>query len=254
MNTLSEEAREVVSALKKLPKAEQAAAVEEALGPHSVCTALLSATGRGTPPTPRTPPPRVYVESSPRAPLLRPLQQPLFDTLIVEKDGLFRGGAKRDCAFVENKKFADDSQKTAAHTNMTQSGMLGYPLQFAFGTIGLRIERFTDRRDVQHLMRTIAASWFFGCNTPWLRLTPSAWKPVLLAENAEKDFAEVLVAANGDGFFWPAWAHTFAVDGARRTIESTESFRFEMELTEPRPLAGPVHFKILMEETLYAQL
>ena len=66
------------------------------------------------------------VGTPPQTPVLRPLRQPLYDSELITN-----GQTQKVSLFVDNKRFAlTGVAKTEADTNMTQSGQLGFPLNF----------------------------------------------------------------------------------------------------------------------------
>lgn len=80
------------------------------------------------------------VGTPPQTPVLRPLRQPLYDS-----ERLADGQTLAAELFVDNKKFADGTTKRECDTNMTQSGQLGYPLEFDLVGFLFECERGTTR-------------------------------------------------------------------------------------------------------------
>lgn len=220
----------------------------------------IDAAGGDLPPGVESPVPRrsglnYVVGTPPMAPVLRALKQPLFDTLIIPEDGIL---AEAEVSlFTDGKKWPDGRRKFRRHCNMTQDGMLGYPLEYDFSSLELRFEKWANPGDVHAVLRGLHLAFYFGQNVPFLRLAASGFTPLIAlpheVESMEEEVRRQIVAFAKDGV-WPAWTHPMTTtDGKPRRISSVESFRCGVECTVPE-LYGPVTLKVQMQDTLYAQL
>jgi len=90
--------------------------------------------------------------------LMRGLRQPLFDTVIF----LPSKHEKKDYAFVDNKKFLDDTPKTNRDTNMTVSGTLGWPLEYDIESMEIHFEEFETPEDLRKVLSGVHATWYYG--------------------------------------------------------------------------------------------
>lgn len=97
------------------------------------------------------------VGTPPQTPVLRPLRQPLYDT-----EKLTNGQTTKAQLFADNKKFADGTTKLECDTNMTQSGSLGYPLEFDLVGFLTELERGATRAQHNDIYTKIVFKWFFG--------------------------------------------------------------------------------------------
>ena len=269
MLTLEGEAKDVAERLSKLDRPTQMAVVESIMGDHSVCKSFLAATGRLEAPKEEADPfldlslspsgeprdynpPRVeYVLGPPPTPVLRPLKQALVDTERYPKDG----SITRVILFADNKKFADGTEKTSAHTNMTQSGQLGFPLLYDLHWLELHMDG--DPEDCKRLLPHTSLTFFFGCNTPWLRIPAGAWRPIITAPGERLKWRSVKKIADAfkarGCFFGHYWFRIGSFPKARR-IDSTESFRVDLEFSGGIQTSRDVEFKVCLQDTLYAQL
>jgi hypothetical protein len=255
-------AKEIAEELAKLPSDVRDSVIEHVLGDrHEAKDAVM--------------------KRAPWMPVLAAIQQPLFDSIIIREDGTFFG-EDYDEAFVDHKNWRDGSKKTAADSNLCQSGQLGYPVEFTLRSLGLRIVEYAHHDDVRAVLRELAVTWFFGANTPWLRLVADAWKPVmalnleaasLLNEDtkrtAYKDAILKQLSLFARDGIWTAYQHNIAPvkpgscgsahpshitpDGGRH-ISGVESFRARFEFGHRPKLHGRMKLVLLMEDTLYAQL
>ena len=209
-----------------------------------------------------------YVVGSPQStPVLRMLKQPLFDTLIVPESGI--STEAEISLFVDRKHFPDGTQKFRRHCNLTNDGSMGYPVEYDLTSLELRFEKWAHADDVRRVLRGMHLSWYFGQNTPWLRLAGSGFKPLIVlpheVESMEEDVRRQIAAFAETGV-WPAWTHDMTANlpqpadgpvlskpGARR-ISSTESFRCGVEINTGGELHAPVTMKVLMQDTLYGQI
>jgi hypothetical protein len=220
--------------------------------------------------------PMEYVVGRPPAtPVLRALKQPLFDTIIVPVEGIMSDAEIQ--LFADTKHFPDGSRKLRRHCNLSIDGQLGYPLEYDLTALELRFEKWSHPDDVQRVLRGLHLSWYFGQNTPWLRLSGSGFKPLFVlpheVEDARAALQEQIERFAASGGVWPAWTHDMRgahpyqhAEGAEgepepvksspcaRRISSTESFRCGVEVNTGGELHGPVTMKVLMQDTLYAQV
>jgi hypothetical protein len=248
-------AKEVAEELGKLDRATQLSVIESVLGDHSVCRTMLRATGRAEEP----PPEIVLMGDAPSGKVLKKVQQPLVDTIILDP-----GWPEMSLsAFVDNLKFPDGTPKTAADTNMSYSAQLGYPLEYDLRWIELHFAEYESPEIARLLLSRMNVAFFFGCNTPWLRLSASAWKPLVACPKhsppvkyaSDEKFAKAVADEIGKrGGFWPSyWAPIGNPDGFRRIV-STESFRIEAQFTERIPLRKRTRIQFAMQDTLYTIL
>jgi hypothetical protein len=264
MKDLAGHPLEVAQELAKLDRQTQFKVLETVLGDHSVCKSFMGATGRlpapveSTEPDPKTGPERAgirYVVGAARAAVLKAIPQPLIDTEI------FPAGRTvvKAQLFVDSKKFADGTPKGRADTNMTQSGQLGYPLEFDLRWLELHLTS-DDPAMPALLLPHLSLTFFFGCNTPWLRVPVSAMRPMLgLPDSNLKpaDYEKLgrSIRRQLEERKW-CWGHYWTPCGdiIVRRIESTESFRAEIDCEKPIALTSPVRVQVAMQDTLYASL
>ncbi len=195
------------------------------------------------------------VGTPPQTPVLRPLRQPLYDT-----EKLANGATGTVSLFQDNKKFAlDGAQKQAVDTNMTQSGQLGYPLEFDLVGFLVELERGTTRTQHNDIYNKVVYKWFFGQNVPWLR-TKLTKVPEGIASSGSVAIGtaaatEVSIISNGWGVVTNFYNFTTPDRKARR-ISSTESFRNDLEISYALSLGSGAILKITswMLGILYAQL
>jgi hypothetical protein len=166
------------------------------------------------------------VGTPPQTPVLRPLRQPLYDS-----EFLANGQTGTVSFFQDNKKFATGAQKQASDTNMTQSGQLGYPLEFDLVGFLFECARGTTRTQENSIYQNCVWNWFFGQNVPWLRckLTKipegiGSTGSVALGTAAN---TEASIISNGWGVVTNFYNFTTPDRKARR-ISSTESFRMDL--------------------------
>lgn len=190
----------------------------------------------------------------PASPVLRCLKQPLYDKLIVPEDGRM----SQVVLFDDHKFFPDHSLKTGKDTNMTQSGMLGYPLEYDLSWIDLKFEKFAHPDDVRRVLRGLTFKWLRGQNTPWLRVTLSGFEPLLMTEGVLSDTLKEHVskelAVFKDAGIWTRYrVSVLTPDGKPQRITSVESFRVEIVSPDGGigELHGPVHLKVLLGDQLY---
>jgi hypothetical protein len=195
------------------------------------------------------------VGTPPQTPVLRPLRQPLYDT-----EKLANGQTLKAQLFVDNKKFADGTPKSECDTNMTQSGQLGYPLEFDLVGFLTELERGTTRTQSNDIYNKVVFKWFFGQNVPWLRIKLTkmpegigATGSVAIDGNAAATEASII--SNGWGVVTNFYNFTTPDRKARR-ISSTESFHNDMEICAALVLGSQQVVKIttFMLGILYAQL
>jgi hypothetical protein len=194
------------------------------------------------------------VGTPPQTPVLRPLRQPLYDS-----EFLTDGATGTVSFFQDNKKFATGAQKLAVDTNMTQSGQLGYPLEFDLVGFLFEMERGTSRDQSNSVYNSCVWKWFFGQNVPWLR-TKLTKIPEGIAASGSVAIGtgaatEVSIISNGWGVVTNFYNFTTPDRKARR-ISSTESFRMDLEISYALSLGSGVSLKSTawMLGILYAQL
>ncbi|MGH8896758.1 MAG: hypothetical protein ACRDZ4_06975 [Egibacteraceae bacterium] len=218
-----------------------------------------------------------YIEGSPppQTPCLRPLKQPIFDTLIVPVEGIASEAEIR--LFTDPKRFPDGTRKMRRHCNLSQDGSLGYPLEYDMAALELRFEKWSHSDDVLRVLRGLRLSWYFGQNVPWLDVTASGFSPLVVLPHEVEDAREEIIrqiATFAERGVWPAWTHDITAHaepdlpaevspevrerqrkpGQPRRISSTESFSCGIEINTGGELHGPVTMKVMMQGTLYAQL
>jgi len=193
------------------------------------------------------------VGTPPQTPVLRPLRQPLYDTEKLED-----GATLAVELFVDNKKFSDGTPKRECDTNMTQSGQLGYPLEFDLVGFLVELQRGVTRTQSNDIYNKLVYKWFFGQNVPWLRIKltkmPEGIGPTGSVGNAVAG-TEATIITNGWGVVTNFFNFTTPDRKARR-ISSTESFKNRMEICEALSLGSQQVVKITtwMLGILYAQL
>jgi hypothetical protein len=208
--------------------------------------------------------PHYVVGTPPQTPVLRPLRQALYDRIIL------RNAMTRTSAFTDSRFFDDHTVKTQADTNMTQSGQLGYPLEYDLMDVAVhpsgRGEEYKRKWD-HFISESVVATWIFGCNTPWARYAISIMEERFpsLRNNDMRDFMETpgfpeILAAIAREVPLPRYINMTAPgrltgQGATgRRIQSTESFRMDFDMSA-RPWPGPnFDFFAVMHGILYAQL
>lgn len=195
------------------------------------------------------------VGTPPQTPVLRPLRQPLYDT-----EKLTDGQTLPVTLFTDNKKFADGTTKLECDTNMTQSGQLGYPLEFDLVGFLAELQRGATRSQFNDIYNKIVWKWFFGQNVPWLRIKLTkipegigSTGSVSIDGNAAP--AEASIISNGWGVVTNFYNFTTPDRKARR-ISSTESFKAELTICSALSLGSQQVVKITgwMLGILYAQL
>jgi hypothetical protein len=193
------------------------------------------------------------VGTPPQTPVLRPLRQPLYDT-----EKLTTGMTGSVSLFADNKKFADGTQKLECDTNMTQSGQLGYPLEFDLVGFLTEMERGTTRSQQNDIYNKIVFKWFFGQNVPWLRIKLTKMPEGIGSSGSVSTTVpatEASIISNGWGVVTNFYNFTTPDRKARR-ISSTESFRNELTICSALALGTNITRKITtwMLGILYAQL
>lgn len=254
--------KEVAEDLAKLDRATQLQIVEQVMGDHSVCRKMLAATGRAPEPARR----QEFIvhddltmsDASPQLPVLRRISQPIIDTIILPADQPL----SKYSAFMQPRTFEDGLPKTSADTNMTQAGALGYPLHYDLRWLELHFEKY-ERSAARFALGHMYFAFYFGCNVPWLRISGSAWTPLVGCPQHPGDprytSPENLARAVADEFkargdFWPHYWHRIGDPEGSRRIDSTESFRVEIWFDEPIILKDPIRLKVAMQDTLYTNL
>jgi hypothetical protein len=183
-----------------------------------------------------------YVIGTPPTPVLRPLRQPLYDTVFLD------GKVGRQQAFVDNRFFTDHKGKTTQDTNLTQSGQLGYPLEFDLDHLVLVFQEYPSVDAVRKLLRHLTAVWFFGANVPWLRASFSSLEPWHPKDAPYSPSDASVVPLR----YWADMRNP--VTGAVRRISSVESFHCDIETHEEVPLESPIRLQIVLMGILYAGL
>lgn len=191
------------------------------------------------------------VGTPPQTPVLRPLRQPIYDTAkLVDLQ------TSRRQLFADSKKFADGTEKFECDTNLTQSGQLGYPLEFDLVGFLAELERGTTRAQHNDIYNKIVFKWFFGQNVPWLRIKLTKIpEGVASSGSVASGGSEVSIISNGWGVVTNFYNFTTPDRKARR-ISSTESFRNDLEICAALSLGTGNTRKIttFMLGILYAQL
>ena len=193
------------------------------------------------------------VGTPPQTPVLRPLRQPLYDS-----ENLTTGATTTVSLFSDNKKFANNAAKLECDTNMTQSGSLGYPLEFDLVGFLTELERGTTRVMHNDVYAKLVFKWFFGQNVPWLRLRLHKIPEGIGSAGSVSttvNATEASIISNGWGVVTNFYNFTTPDRKARR-ISSTESFRNDFIICAALALGSGVTKKITtyMLGILYAQL
>lgn len=194
------------------------------------------------------------VGTPPQTPVLRPLRQPLYDS-----EFLANGATGTVSFFQDNKKFATGAQKLASDTNMTQSGQLGYPLEFDLVGFLFELERGTTRTQSNSVYNSSVWNWFFGQNVPWLRCKLSKIPEGIAASGSVStgtgQATEASIISNGWGVVTNFYNFTTPDRKARR-VSSTESFRMDLVISYALALGSGLSVKATawMLGILYAQL
>ena len=140
---------------------------------------------------------------------------------------------------------------------MTQSGQLGYPLEYDLNRIELHFEQYDSPEQARFILQHMEFVWFFGSNTPWLRLSGASWRPLMegfFLPIGDANARQIAEEMKKRGNFWPHYWHPIGPTDRPRRIHSTESFRAELHFKEPIRLKSPVRIKAVMQDTLYANL
>jgi hypothetical protein len=194
------------------------------------------------------------VGTPPQTPVLRPLRQPLYDS-----EFLADGQSGTVSFFQDNKKFATGAQKQAVDTNMTQSGQLGYPLEFDLVGFLFELQRGATRLQSNSIYNSCVWQWFFGQNVPWLRAKLTKIPEGIAASGSVStgtaQATEASIISNGWGVVTNFYNFTTPDRKARR-ISSTESFRMDLVISYALALGSNVSLKATawMLGILYAQL
>jgi hypothetical protein len=202
------------------------------------------------------------VGAPPQMPVLRPLRQSLYSRMWA------RPGTTRAMGFSHAMGQMNEigMYTTAADTNMTQAGQLGYPLEYDLVSVGIHPSgagaEYKEKWDtfLNHRPEFI---WIFGGNTHWIRTTINLMEmkfPFMTerqyndARGRNNDFPEVLAALSRDTVL-PRIVNMTTPDRRARRISSTESFRAEVNFVE-MAWAGGYDFSwyAAMHGILYAQL
>jgi hypothetical protein len=197
-----------------------------------------------------------YVVGTPaQTPVLRPLRQPIFDTEVYPA-----GGIATLRLFTNSTTFAAGGAKLSRHTNMTQSGQLGTPLEFDLVGFNVEIERGTSKDDHDTLYRTGQFIWFFGQNTIWLNVPLSRIPEGIglygqISQDGNAAPVEKSVLVNG----WPIVQNLYnftTPDRMARRVTSTESFRAQIDFPDvPTPtISVNTEVRAYMLGILYTQL
>lgn len=193
------------------------------------------------------------VGTPPQTPVLRPLRQPLYDS-----EKFTNGQTQSALLFTDNRKFQDGTQKTEADTNMTQSGQLGYPLEFDLVGFLVELARGTTRTQFNDIYNKVVSKWFFGQNVPWLRIKLTKMPEGIGATGSVSTTVaatEASIISNGWGVVTNFYNFTTPDRKARR-ISSTESFKGELAIASALAIGSGQVVKVTwwMLGILYAQL
>jgi hypothetical protein len=199
---------------------------------------------------------RYVLGRPPMQPVMRPLKQSLYDTLIVPESGhVGKVTLFDDCHF-----FPNHTQKTEKDTNMTLSGQLGHPLEYDLRWIDLKFEKFSHPDDLRRVLKGLTFRWVRGQSVPWLRVTLSGFEPYLAKDElgpgvSDEEVRRLLAAYDGDNKWTRFRASVLSLDGLPQRIGSSECFRVEVSddvgLGE---LHGPVRLKVILGDTLFTAL
>jgi len=115
---------------------------------------MLSYLAQAAPASPRSGV-QYVVGTPPQTPVLRPLRQPLYDTELMAN-----GQVNKVSLFVDNKRFAlTGAAKNEGDTNMTQSGQLGYPLEFDLIGFLFEVQRGATRTAHNNIYNRTVWKW-----------------------------------------------------------------------------------------------
>jgi len=112
----------------------------------------------------------LVVGTAPPPAHLRPLKQPLYDTLVYAAAGQL---ILRAFSIPQGQPIAPaGANKTDADTNLTQAGQLGTPNEFDLYGFNFEIENLTNINgaitDIRDILETGVFEFNFGANRPWL--------------------------------------------------------------------------------------
>lgn len=183
--------------------------------------------------------------------VLRRLKQSVYDKLIVPENG----NVGRVSLFTEPRFFPDHSPKTEADCNLTMAGGLGMPVEYDLRWIDIVFEKFSHPSDLKRVLKGLHFRWIRGQMVPWLRMTLSGFTPFLSAgdEQTERAASKKLAQFAEEGSWTHYRADVRTPEGTPQRITSTESFRVDVEgnLGE---LHGPVHLKVMLQDTIYVPI
>jgi hypothetical protein len=192
-------------------------------------------------------------------PVLRPVKHSFTDYIVIPKDGL----KEIVYLFYDCKFFPDGTPKIyGTHTNMTQKGMLGYPLEFDLAMIKVHVAEFQHEEDVNAVLNSLYFQFIRGSNTPYFSFSGRDLCPYLEfttpEANSVKTSTEILQRKLCDFAlrkFWLWYNKDVTVNKIPIRIGSVESFRVNVtQPATPLNIQGEVALKIMLNGVLYMQL
>lgn len=221
-------------------------------------------------------PPHVGVKyvtgTPPQTPVLRPVRTRLYDREQVW------GGITRTQFFCDNMKTADGRQKDETFTNMTQSGQLGYPLEFdavAVAIYPVAGDESYAKIYSEFIFSDYVLKWFFGSQTLWLQepistlkvsgpmsdvfIDKKNGKPYRLtvrdgkAVPVEVEKYEATIIDKLNHRLITRYMNLTTPDRKARRISSTESFHGDV-VRGTGPVGPPIDVYMGIEGILYRQL
>lgn len=196
------------------------------------------------------------VGTPPRAPVLRPIQQPMYFRVVIMP------GDTSALAFWETVGRArpDGRPMTYADTNMACAGMLGTPLEYDLARVGIHPAEFgtayKDRWN-QFLSERITFRWVMGGDTTFVRVPLAMMEPRLPSPYNDRarypDLPEILHRLNAETAV-PRFVNMTRPDHRPLRIVSTETFRAEFRMDERAWPYPQFEFYVAMHGMLYTQL
>jgi len=200
-----------------------------------------------------TKPYQVVVGTTPPPSYLRPLKQPLYDTMQYPAAGV---NALSFFQVPQGQALVAGVNKTAVHTNLTQAGQLGTPQQFDLFGFQCKLPVVTINADWDALIANGVFTFSFGQNRQWLTV-PLAYVPAGISKDG---YAATTVGAttieshhNGQGLI--SNYLNFTVGNNPIRIHSNESFN--VTLTWPTVIPTPtvaVNITVYLLGILYSGL
>jgi hypothetical protein len=171
---------------------------------------------------------------------VKKFRQPMYDTAIIEENGSYYRSTLFDLPVGREWKWG---QKSYKHTNMTQAGQMGTPLEYIFKRLEFYVAKYSHPEDVKRVLRNLCWEMVMGCDTRIANGTGATLTPVLrgdidgkLRRTFEKDNIWLHYEHELDKPWW---------------IHSSENFSVRLDTQEPiGELHGPVHLMVLMQDTL----